>query len=403
MAQYVLMNQNIEVARIEYHDEISAILSIDERMHMEYAPLRVTNARWQKISELKAFNEWFKGRGIPSWRDDLERILANLGVEAPEELLNRAFALSLSDQYWLKPVEMDVKWSQINFFEHDFKGADFADATFRSPISGEAGQVESLPRLEQGVLIDFMTPNNTSDGMLKKAWLIREGRRMLVKGGYKNSRQEPLNEKLASMVCEALGFDYVPYEVDVYKGNLVSLCPCFITPDTELLSAHDIYFSKKKPNHKNDYEFYIEILEEHGISDARMQMENMLVLDYLLMNEDRHTRNFGVIRNVKTLEWESVAPLFDTGQALNSQRELLEFDFNRGSGKLFSDVSCDFEKMLSLVRDLRRFDIDALKPVTAAWKALLYQWRHMTKMEDRKIEMLARGFETRVRKLSRRS
>jgi isopenicillin N synthase-like dioxygenase len=109
-----------------------------------------------------------------------------------------------------------------------------------------------------------------------------------------------------------------------------------------------------------------------------------------------------VIRNVKTLEWERVAPLFDTGQAMNSQRELLEFDFSGGSGKLFTDVACDFEKMISLVRDLRRFNTDALKPVVAAWRELLYQWRDLTKMDERKMEMLAKGFETRVRKLERR-
>lgn len=236
MAQYILMNQNTEVARIEYRDEISTIISIDEMMHAEYAPLRLVNAKWQKTSELKALNEWFKGRGIPGWRDDLERILTNLGVAVPEELLNRAFALSLSEQYWLKPLGTKVEWSQINFFEHDFKGADFANATFRALMGEDHGSTMGAlhfrgqrdgracmqPQLAEERRLDFMTPNNTSD--------------------------------------------------------------------TELVLAHDVYFTKRKPNHINDYELYIGILEEHGISNARMQMENMLVLDYLLMNEEFETR-----------------------------------------------------------------------------------------------------------------
>ena len=52
---------------------------------------------------------------------------------------------------------------------------------------------------------------------------------------------------------------------------------------------------------------YIKILEEHGIVDARTQMENMFILDFLIMNEDRHLNNFGIIRDVNTLKWMKCA------------------------------------------------------------------------------------------------
>ena len=42
-------------------------------------------------------------------------------------------------------------------------------------------------------------------------------------------------------------------------------------------------------------------------------------LDYLIMNEDRHLNNFGIIRDVNTLKWLDVAPIFDNGQSLNVQ------------------------------------------------------------------------------------
>ena len=34
------------------------------------------------------------------------------------------------------------------------------------------------------------------------------------------------------------------------------------------------------------------------------------------MNEDRHLNNFGIIRDVNTLKWLDVAPIFDNGQSL---------------------------------------------------------------------------------------
>lgn len=34
------------------------------------------------------------------------------------------------------------------------------------------------------------------------------------------------------------------------------------------------------------------------------------------MNEDRHLNNFGIIRDVNSLEWISVAPIYDNGESL---------------------------------------------------------------------------------------
>ena len=42
----------------------------------------------------------------------------------------------------------------------------------------------------------------------------------------------------------------------------------------------------------------------------------MLVLDYLIVNEDRHQNNFGVIRNADTLEYLGAAPIYDSGTSL---------------------------------------------------------------------------------------
>lgn len=42
----------------------------------------------------------------------------------------------------------------------------------------------------------------------------------------------------------------------------------------------------------------------------------MFVVDFIIANNDRHLRNFGVIRNSKTLEWIGFAPVFDCGTSL---------------------------------------------------------------------------------------
>ena len=46
----------------------------------------------------------------------------------------------------------------------------------------------------------------------------------------------------------------------------------------------------------------------------------MFILDYIMLNEDRHLNNFGIIRDFKTLNWISTAQIFDTGESFKYNR-----------------------------------------------------------------------------------
>ena len=111
--------------------------------------------------------------------------------------------------------------------------------------------------------------------MLKKAWIIEDKTRYLLKGGYKNELLQPFNEVLASEICDRLGFNHVTYTLDIYKDMVVSKCPCFINKDTELVTCYQIEKKIIRHNSVEDYEEYIKVLENHNIKDARIKMEDM--------------------------------------------------------------------------------------------------------------------------------
>lgn len=89
----------------------------------------------------------------------------------------------------------------------------------------------------------------------------------------------------------------------------------------------------------------------------------MIVLDYIMMNEDRHLRNFGIIRNVETLKWIKVAPIYDTGQSLLSQTDYFDLNFHEGNGKFFTNIQVSYEKIVKNVKDLSRYDFKRLDRV----------------------------------------
>ena len=388
----ILMNKNQKIMLIEYNS-YNVISKIYEIYNIEYAPLAVFNASKNRSSSLtKTVNDWFRGRGIPSWRKDLEKLLDKLGVSSSDELLNKSYGLSLSDQYWLKDVNSAVKWEDINFFTNDFEYEAYLDASLDSSS-------KSIVSLDKNI---FKSPNNTTDGMLQKGWIIESGKRVLVKGTYTSNKEEPINEYLASQICKRLGFDYCNYEVEWSdKTKLISKCNDFINENEELISAYDIYNSEKKPNNISDYEFYIQILEKHNVPNARENMENLFILDYLMLNNDRHLKNFGIIRNVNTLKWEKVAPIFDTGESMQCDKYTDEINFSSGKGKFFSNTDKDYEDILKIIgKNILRVDLSKLKGICDDYRLILEKYQDKLDMSDKRKEKLVSGLNKRITKLS---
>ena len=386
------MNKNTEVLLTEYDSASSTFTKIYEVYNIEYAPYILKNLYNEKDFNDNSFrinlSKWFQGRGIPSWRDKLDILLHRLNIIAPSELLDKSFGLSLSDQYWLKPINTSISYDDINFFDNDFDYTEFLEAS----LSKNSNSIVNASSLN--------TPNNTTDGMLRKAWIIENGIRYLLKSGYKNELLQPFNEVLASEICDRLGFDHVKYTLDTYKDTVVSKCPCFITKNTELITCHQIRNNMDRYDSTKDYEEYIKILEEHGIIDARTQMENMFILDFLIMNEDRHLNNFGIIRDVNTLKWLKCAPIFDNGQSLNTlyydENEL----HNSGEGRFFYEVK-PFDEIIKIVKNLKRIDIDKLNDLPEWFDNLLHQYQNLTNFSDTRINKLCIILNRQINKLKK--
>ena len=388
----ILMNKNTNVLLAEYNESSKFFDRIYEVYNIDYAPYILKSFYIENDLNDTPFrtnlSEWFKGRGIPSWRDKLDLLLHRLDITAPTELLDKAFGLSLSDQYWLKPYNVDVMYDDINFFDNDFEYSEFLEASL-CKNSKIITNKESLK-----------TPNNTTDGMLKKAWIIENGTRYLLKSGYKNELLQPFNEVLATEICRRLGFNHVPYTIDVYKDMPVSKCPCFINKDIELITCYQIKNDMKRYDSIEDYEEYINVLEKNGIKDARIKLENMYILDFLIMNEDRHLNNFGIIRDVNTLKWLDVAPIFDNGQSLKIEYYDEEELHISGEGRLFYEVK-HFDEIIKVVKDLRRIDISKLDGIVEWFDRLLHKYSYLTKFSDIRINRLCIILNRQINKLKK--
>ena len=353
MMKYILMHREIEVAEIEL-DELSHITNIYEVYAEEHFPVGTLGKHGVDKTMLA---KWWAKRSIPASRSGLRETLDLLHMSVPQELLAKCYGLSLSDQYWISPKDKPLMWKEINFFDHDFS-EDVGNLLFGY---GEFSDSMSL-----------ISPDNTSDGQLIKKWKIADGKRVLIKGGRNPYQQEPLCEVIASGIAERLCIPHTKYTLLWEHEKPFSVCQDFITSETELVSAYHIMQSRKKPNDLSDYEFYLNCAEQLGVKNIREQTEKMIVLDFLIGNEDRHFNNFGLIRNAVTLEWIGVAPIFDCGTSLwyNTQESLIKPLSPNLPAKPFKKTH---REQIKLVKDFSWVDLKALDGMKEEMEEILSQ------------------------------
>lgn len=298
---YTLMHKNICVADIEIDEDTGVIIRIGDIYAKEHLPLGVVHPlRHKETVDKAALNKWWTGRSIPASRMGINEALETLGVYNTELLLTKCLGLSLSDHYWVRPVDSDMTWESVNFFDNEFSD-DIGDVLF-----GTAGK---------SIGFNYSSPDNTSDGNLQKRWKIIDGKRCLLKSGSAPFRQQPINEVIASIILERLGIDHIPYTLTWIDDKPYSVCENFVSKNTELIGAARLMKIRPKANDENSYLHFVNICSELGIDIVPM-LDRMIVFDYIIANEDRHFGNFGLLRDPDTLEWVGAAPMFDNGTSL---------------------------------------------------------------------------------------
>lgn len=364
------MNKNKKVFDFVYDEEEHFIVNFERNYpeNEDYAPFGLI--KMNEINKVE-FNKWWKNRQIPASRKGLKEVLHNSNVYDKDnfDLLDaKAYCLSLSDQYWVKGVEEEISWESINFFDNEFS-EDIGKILFNGG--------------KTALNLNLNTPDMTSNGNYEKRWKIIDGERYLLKAGSKIYNQEPFNELIATKLYERLlnKDEYVEYSVIFDDDKAISKCKNFITKDTELVPAWKINEYYEFLDDEDKYTHYIRCLNNLGIKDAETLTDKMIVCDYIIANKDRHFNNFGVIRDVNTLKFIGVAPIFDNGCSLWYD----ENDMYVGEFFLTKPFE-EYEKtQLSLVKKLEWLNISKLEDFPNEVKTILSMDKLLSKERINKI------------------
>lgn len=305
--RFYLMRKNEIITLIQFEDNGNMIAYSrdfsEESMRLAPLAYRSQPNEW--------LYKWWNDRSIPLSRDQIKEYLAGQGLSTPGQYLVKNLGLSLTDYYWIKPVDSNLTWEKVNLYDNAFH-----DDVFLSAKRAEPDGVKQY------------SPNASLQGNIEKTWTISDDKRCLIKGNHSASSAESINELIASEIHKRQGYsNYTDYKLIHIKGKPYKygcISEAFTSQHAELLSAWSVITSEKKDDNTSLYEHFIAVCVKHGINEEQLRndLEYQILCDYILTGYDRHMNNISVIRDADTLKFIRMAPIYDSGDCLFANKEL---------------------------------------------------------------------------------
>ena len=324
--------------------------------------------------------KWLKHRTIPKNRAYVHNFLSKCGlnINRPMTIIKVSKGLSLNDCYWVVEEGFEGTYDKFNLYDNRFSQV-LALIAFTGYGSSIRTSLASCPEF-------------TTNGMLPKCWRRKDGKIMLYKGGTSgasNTGNEPYSEYYAAQVAKALGVNAIEYGLSKWKGELCSTCELFTSKEYSFLPVGRVVTSGGM---KAVREYY-EKLGQNFV-DA---LNDMIVLDAIIMNTDRHFGNFGFIVDNKTNKIVAPAPLFDHGNALFNFAGRDDMDSEKALNEYANTlVPCVYDDFIGTAKNvLTQKHREGLR------KLLEFKFKKNSRynLPDKRLKMLEKMIQTRAKSL----
>lgn len=338
--EFLLMNKDVPVLKFaSVADGFSTVFQEVSWINPGVKPLN-----YQELGE------WLEGRQASKHRESIEKLLKEIGCLNLEGFLRTTHGLTLNDTFWVKEADSPLKWREVSLYTNPFNEVI-------SRIAFEGGLY--------GKHFNETSPEFGVSGNYKKCW-VREGDEIfLLKGGtsgISNAGLEPFCEGLAAQISKVFCHDAVDYDIVKFRGHDVCKCKLFTDERLGYISVLSVLGKKISDNAVFEY------FKNNGWEDA---FRRMVVLDALILNEDRHRGNYGFLFDNDTMKITGPAPVFDHNLSLfvyASEEGLQNVDsYMSGIGPKIGDDFNEIAHMLltpeikSDLRGLRGFEFDFSK------------------------------------------
>ena len=233
---------------------------------------------------------WLASRAIDARRTNSRLLKRALRLRTKDDAQTALAvnAATVTDRYWFRPEGSAAKYEDIRFKENFFDSL---------ALWGDPNGFSHKPS---------RTPELTNTGSFEKCWRLISGEWWMYKSGNRN---EYFSELFIGILGERLGLDIAHYEMDseyIHTKDFTNGAAVNFEPISALMDDND------------DYNDCFNVICDISPTLAEQYLK-IVWFDTVCYNMDRHTANFGFLRDIKSGEILSMAPNFDNNIALISR------------------------------------------------------------------------------------
>lgn len=242
------------------------------------------------LKRTKNVEGWLASRAIDTHRTNSRLLKKALRIRTADDAQTALAvnAATVTDRYWFKPEGSNAVYEDVRFKENYFDSL---------ALRGDPNGFSRKPS---------RTPELTNTGSYEKCWRLIDGQWWMYKSGNEN---EHFSELFICKLGEKLGMEIAHYEMDgdyIRTRNFTDGVKWNYEPISSLMGDNE------------DYNDCFETI--YAISPTLAEQYLKIVwFDTICYNMDRHTGNFGFLRDVKSGTIVSMAPNYDNNIALISR------------------------------------------------------------------------------------
>lgn len=257
-----------------------------------------------RIKELRSFDKrrpigftniakWIEQRNYAKHKEHFSKWLKEWGLDTTDGFLEISHCLSINDCLWVKRSDSPLTWDKVNLYQNEF--SDVASKT-----AFETGLY--------GMKLSSTSPEFTAEGTFPKCWIKSQNNIVLYKSGLtgaSNVGLEPYSEYMASHISKKISqHNVVEYNLQKYKGKICSVCELFTNENVGFVPVYKV----TKTDNITNLGDVLDLCTDLGFEQ---ECREMILIDSIVFNQDRHLGNFGFLFDTDTFEITGFAPLFD--------------------------------------------------------------------------------------------
>ncbi len=246
------------------------------------------------LNRIQNADMWLETRAIDSHRANSRLLKKALRLAEKDDISTviHVNGATITDNFWIRPIGSALSYDDIRFTDDYFSNLALK------------GTYDSFNRAASSKR--SKTPELTNVGSFEKCWKLRNGKWWMYKSA---TREEAFSEIFICLLGNALGMNTAKYE----RGDR-----CVKTLDFTDGASVNFEPASSFMGDNEDYSDTIEALKLL-CPEAIPDYIRLIFMDTVCANPDRHTNNFGLMRDIHTGKLTGLAPNYDNNMALISR------------------------------------------------------------------------------------